>query len=127
MNDEPIVKGAYPWVIDLPGGIRAELAASNPPRYAAYGEMTDIDVTIPDDLRAAGWYWNGSFLCWRETPESCGIAVATCTFGIPGVFIQAREFERLRGEAHITSLEIRTKTKPTKKGKRELVQEEMSL
>lgn len=82
---------------------------------------------IPDDLAAAGWEWRAGFLSWRPAPDANGVMICPASF--PDVFAQAREFERIRGEVHITSLEIRAKV-PKRKRKREKaepVQEEMSL
>jgi hypothetical protein len=138
MSDK-IARAAYPVCLDLPGGVRARVRivhvwdeaeqtlsqlVSVPPVYELRdGTTVDVDVAIPDDLRAAGWYWNGSLLTWRETPESCGIAVATCTFPPPGwpldathmtdCMSQARVFEQLRGTREIT-----TKEKPANKSSR---------
>lgn len=62
--------------------------------YLIAGEPIDVDVEIPEDLKAASWFWHGSFLCWEGT--SPGLWLATSTFGLPGVFEIAREIEMKR-------------------------------
>lgn len=106
-------RDCYPIEIALPDGKRAQyVAGSRPPKYTVDGELTAIDVTIPDELEASGWYWSGSFLYqpWPEprTAEQGrgpGVAISTGTFGPPGYpcdrqtcFDSAREMERLRVE-----------------------------
>lgn len=62
------------------------------PRYERDGVALDIDVTIPDDLAASGWIWQGS---WLRKPGPVGVTIDTKTFGLPGVFENARELDRL--------------------------------
>lgn len=132
-------KGTYPLTIDLPGGIRAELVASNPPRYAVNGEMTEIDVTVSDDL--SSWFWWGSFLTWKPHPEQVGISIDTGTFPPPGwpsnrpdCFTQARAVEAAR----VKYAAAAKPAKPPKKAKKkaaapapepepELVAEQLAL
>lgn len=89
--------GAYPQTVYadyVPG--------SDPPAYTVNGEPCAIDVTIPDDLAAVGYYWHGSLLC-RTGDQGGGIA--TCTYPVPGwpseredCFTVARGSERHRAE-----------------------------
>ena len=59
------------------------------PQYERDGRILDVDVTIPCDLEPH-WFWQGSFLRLRTAPGECGAAICTKTFGLPGVFEQAR-------------------------------------
>lgn len=71
----------YPLVIPLPDGTEARVRITHivevndkgeetltqlvqsPPQYERRdGTTVDLDVQIPDDLAAAGWYWHGSTL-----------------------------------------------------------------
>jgi hypothetical protein len=78
---------AYPLVLALPNGVRAQLVDDSglvdAPRYEIDGELTDIDVMIPPDL-AERWFWHGSFLTMRTHPAQCGICIATSTYPPPG-------------------------------------------
>lgn len=71
----------YPVSIPLPFGYRAELVYAlplhDPPVYAIDGVPVWLDVTIPDDLAARGWVWNGAFL-WLPavTSDKCGIGIS---------------------------------------------------
>lgn len=79
----------YPAALHLPEG-----TATLVPGMAVYllnGAPIDVDVEVPEGLHAAGWFWNGSFLCWQGT--SPGLWIATSTFGLPGVFEVARGIE----------------------------------
>lgn len=93
---DPRPNKAIPLVLALPEG-KAELIPgtfeSGRPRYQREGVELDIDVTIPSDLPS--WYWQGSFLRLVTAPDACGVAIYTGTFGVPGVFTQARELDRL--------------------------------
>ena len=74
----------YPVSIPLPNGLRAELVYAlplhDPPVYAIDGIPVWLDVTVPDDLAARGWIWNGSFL-WlpAATSNQCGIGICPNT------------------------------------------------
>jgi len=48
---------AFPLAVALPSGAHADHVAgtSDPPEYTIAGEPIELDVTIPDDLLAAGW------------------------------------------------------------------------
>ncbi len=75
---------AAPLALALPGGVTAEhVAGSAPPRYTLDGAPTAIDVTIPNDLAAKDWHWNGSFLCWRDDP-ACQLMISTDLHPPPG-------------------------------------------
>lgn len=112
---------AHPLTIALPGGVVAELIpGSRPARYTVDGEPTALDVTIPDDLAAAGWVWHGSFLA--QPWPNASISISTGTFPPPGwpsdrqsCFDAAREIQRVRAE-HTAALAARP-VKPTKKAK----------
>jgi hypothetical protein len=108
-----VKRDTAPLSIALPDGRRAEyVAGTRPARYTIDGALCAIDVTIPDDLVATGWYWSGSFLYqpWpgpRTEAEGRGpgVAIATCTFPPPGYvsdrktcFEAAYEMEAKRGE-----------------------------
>lgn len=85
-----MIRDVYPLQLCLPDGRRADLVpGSRPARYTIEGEPCDIDVTIPPDL-AAVWFWVGSWLCDGE------IRIYTGTFGVVGVFEQARIHLNLR-------------------------------
>jgi hypothetical protein len=81
-------RDVWPLAINLPGGKRAEhVPGSRPPRYAVDGVEVELDVEIPDDLLANGWYWSGSFLYhpWPGSENgSPGVAISTGTFPPPG-------------------------------------------
>lgn len=82
----------HPARLYLPNGIEAELIpGSQPSRYAG----VDVDVTIPDDLARAGWHWHGTFLSDGE------VGIYSGTFGVPGVFEEARRHMRLRATVTI--------------------------
>lgn len=77
----------YPLVIELPEPgnypsiVRAHYVPnSDPPAYRldAIGMDLPIDVVIPDELAAAGWYWHGSTLVWREANFEYGIHTFVC-------------------------------------------------
>jgi hypothetical protein len=103
---------AYPLVVELPElgnyphSVRAlYVPGSSPPQYTVHGEPCAIDVVIPDDLAAAGWYWLGSLLCWPESDPLRPQGIATCTYPPPGwcddretCFDLARQSERHRAE-----------------------------
>jgi hypothetical protein len=92
---------AWPLALALPDGITAEYVPNTrPPRYTIDGEPTTIDVTIPDDLAAAGWIWHGTTLRWPASDPLRGIAIVTCSYPPPGYpsirgtcFDIARQFE----------------------------------
>lgn len=88
---------AYPLVLVLPNGIRAEYHDG---AYWIDGEPTALDVAIPDELVAAGWYWHGSVLRQPaiDGDELRGIGICTSTFGVEGAFAAAREIQRVRAE-----------------------------
>lgn len=136
-------RDAYPLEVHLPDGTRARVRivhivevndrgdevltqlVQHPPQYERRdGTTVPIDVTIPDDLAAAGWYWSGSFLYqpWpevrtEEQGRGPGVAIATCTYGPPGYpsdrqtcFEIAHELERKR-----TEIQVALRAKPPKK------------
>lgn len=70
-----------PTSIPLPFGYYAELAYTDTPGqpvYAIDGVPVWLDVSIPADLAARGWVWNGAFL-WlpAATSNQCGIGICT--------------------------------------------------
>ena len=92
-------RDAYPLELHLPGGMRAQLVpGSRPPVYTIDGAPTAIDVTIPEELAAAGWCWHGStlFQPWAGAGDGPGVAITTCTFGVAGAFDQARRMLHIR-------------------------------
>jgi hypothetical protein len=91
---------AVPLVLLLPDGPATLVPgshAANQPRYERDGVVLDVDVSIPSELDA-NWFWDGSFLRLRTAPDACGVAICTKTFGVPGVFDQAREIDRRAAE-----------------------------
>lgn len=78
-------RDVYPLEIHLPDGTRATaLPGVRPPRYVVDGEELAIDVTIPDDLQATGWHWQGSFLRQPHPIGSVdGPGIALFTFNAP--------------------------------------------
>lgn len=112
-------RDAYPLELHLPSGIRAQLVAgSRPPKYTVDGQPIEVDVTIPDDLAAAGWIWHGSFL-YQPYPgreDGPGVGIATCTFGVEGSFEGARRFEAKRAE--VRAMLAARPPKKVKAGKR---------
>lgn len=77
----------FPLVIELPEPgnyphiVRAHyVPASDPPAYRLdlIGMDLPIDVAIPDDLAAAGWFWFGSCLTWAEGNFEYGIHTLVC-------------------------------------------------
>lgn len=79
-------QNGHPLVICLPDGTRAELIdGSRPPRYTVDSEERAIEIAIPDDLLATGWYWSGSFLCQPYAPgDTRGICIITTQAAPPG-------------------------------------------
>lgn len=60
------MRDAYPLTIALPEGKTAHLIpGKRPPAYTIDGVVSNIDVTIPPDLRGR-WYWHGSSLTLDE-------------------------------------------------------------
>jgi len=87
-----------PLDLYLPDGVAQLVPGSfeaGAPRYARGGVVLDVDVVIPPDLAASGWIWHGSFL---RKAGPVGVAICTKTFGLPGVFENARELDRLEAE-----------------------------
>lgn len=91
---------AWPAALRLPvagGYVTAVAAAGRPIRYTVEGEIVDIDVNIPDDLLAAGWFWHGGCLC-----RHAGILIGISSALIPppgwrsgtDIFEAARVYER---------------------------------
>lgn len=71
----------YPVSIPLPNGLRAELVYAlplhDPPVYAIDGVPVWLDVTVPADLRASGWFWNGALLTLQNA--QCDIHICTAS------------------------------------------------
>lgn len=113
----PMQRDVCPLVVNLPDGTRAELVpGSRPPAYSLPDRAdAGIDVTIPDDLAATGWYWSGSFLYqpWPERSDGPGVAISTGTYGVAETFEMARRHNAKRGEL----LTLRA-AKPAKKAKK---------
>lgn len=104
-----------PLQLALPGGIVADyVPGSDPPSYTVAGDPIAVDVRIPDDLTATGWYWHGSFLV-QPYPGRAGPAIwiSTGTWGVEGTWEQARTLDRLHAEHAAVRAE-----QPTKKPKR---------
>lgn len=110
------------------GGIRAWRCAACSAR-AEREAWHDDRPPVPDDLAAAGWFWSddAQFLHWRDTtdPEACGVAVALCTFPLPGSHIQdrddcftvARNLDRMRLAGLADVAARRAGMKPPKKAR----------
>lgn len=90
-------RDCYPVELHLPGGVRAQyVPESRPAQYTVDGEPIAVDVTIPEDLAAAGWCWHGSFL-YQPYPgreDGPGVAISTGTFPPPGWPLVASPIER---------------------------------
>jgi hypothetical protein len=78
---------------------------SSLPAYTLNGDPVAIDVAIPDDLAAAGWFWFGSCLAWPASDPQWAMAISTATYPPPGwtceredCFTLARQSERRRAE-----------------------------
>lgn len=70
---------SFPAAIPLPFGYRAELIPGTR-IYTIDGVPTWLDVTIPSDLAASGWFWNGAFLSLQGAkPGACGISICPTT------------------------------------------------
>jgi hypothetical protein len=89
--------GAYPQTV-----YAEYVPGSSPPAYTVNGEPCAVEVQIPDDLAALGYFWHGSLLC-KPGDQSGGIC--TATYPPPGwpsprenCFELARESERRRAE-----------------------------
>lgn len=138
----------YPLVVPLPDGTQARVRiihvvetkknekgeqvqvlsqlVPSPPQYERRdGTTIEIDVAIPDDLAAAGWYWFGSVLRW-PAGDLRGIGILTSCYPPPPIksergscFDCAREFERLRAEGEDRRIQVAvakaTKTKLPKR------------
>ena len=111
-------RAAYPMVISLPNGVEACVRivqamqinekggevltqiVQTPPQYELFdGTAIDLDVTIPDDLVAAGWFWFGSLLA-KGDPAGAHVGTHTSCYPPPGYdapqgtcFDSARRFE----------------------------------
>lgn len=116
----------YPLVVSLPGGSQARVRivhvvefdkngeavltqlVSNPPVYELRdGTTVALDVAIPDDLAAAGWFWHGSALHWPADDPQRTIGITTDLHPPPpypserdDCFTVARRFEAIRAERH---------------------------
>jgi len=109
-------RDVHPLTIALPDGRCAEyVAGTRPARYTIDGAPCDVDVTIPDDLAATGWYWSGSFLYqpWAERADGPGVGIFTGTFGLPGTFEAARRLDAMRVE-----VQAAIKARPPKKARK---------
>jgi hypothetical protein len=76
-----------PVQLHLPDGILAEyISGSNPPAYRLGSSeiAIPVDVIIPEDLAAAGWYWHGSMLAWSGDDRRGPISISTAIFPPPG-------------------------------------------
>lgn len=100
---------SFPLELVLPDGIAHYVAGSaeaGHPCYQMDGVDLEIAVVIPDDLAAAGWFWWGSYLSWRDGEYMPGISISTGTYPPPNggrydrptCFEQASIIERLRAE-----------------------------
>lgn len=107
-----------PLALALPGGVLAEyVAGSDPPQYALDGAPIAVDVTIPDDLAALGWRWEGSFFCCDGGDPLRPVFVATNTYPPPGWPCDRRDcFEVARGIDWSPVAPVTVK--PAKKAKR---------
>jgi hypothetical protein len=62
------------------------------PRYRIDGvERSDFDPTIPDDLKATGWFWHGSFL--TQYDRGVAIMVGMPLPSLDDVWKQARKLD----------------------------------
>lgn len=100
MSNESTALRAYPVRVLAAPGVYADLviefdAAGRQvvpahPRYAVDGVLVDIDVTIPPDLAAAGWFWFGATL---TQTNGRGVYVGVGS-GPPVCYEQARLIEQ---------------------------------
>lgn len=113
---------AYPVELILPYG-RARLV----PGMAVYvmdGLPIDVDVEVPEDLAARGWFWWGSELYQRLVPGGPGISIATGTYPPPGIeaprgtcFDAARVVEVTHASI-VAMRQVEATKKPAKKQRR---------
>jgi hypothetical protein len=76
-----------PLQLHLPNGIVAGyIPGSAPPAYmlGPIGMEIPVDVVIPRDLVAAGWYWHGSILAWNGGDPRRPIGISTAVYPPPG-------------------------------------------
>ena len=72
------------------------LGHSARPRYIVDGiERPDFNPTIPDDLRALGWFWHGGWLvhCNEPPPKGCGIVIGMPVADLDELWAKARKFD----------------------------------
>jgi hypothetical protein len=103
-----------PLQLHLPDGIIAQyVPGSAPPAYmlGPIGMEIPVDVVIPEDLAAAGWYWHGSTLAWNGGDPLCPIGISTVVYPPPGwlsasrnCFEAARIVEQAHAVQHTTSM-----------------------
>lgn len=100
---------AFPACLELPGGQRAGLVEGSvkdgKPIYMLDGIALDIDVTIPDDLIAAGWFWFGSYLsrCADPTNPNAILSIHTALHPPPSLFAVARSLAAPRAAVVATT------------------------
>lgn len=116
----------YPQTVVLPDGTQARVRivhvvetndkgeatltqlVLSPPQYELRdGTTVELDVTIPDDLLATGWFWRGSSLHWPADDPLRTIGIPTDGYPPPpypsergSCFDCARRFEAMRAERH---------------------------
>ena len=76
-----------PLQLHLPDDIIAEhIPGTDPPAYrlGPIGMAIPVDVVIPEDLAAAGWYWHGSTLAWNGDDGRHPICISTAVYPPPG-------------------------------------------
>jgi hypothetical protein len=103
-----------PLQLHLPDGIIAEyIPGSEPPAYRLdpIGMAIPVDVIIPEDLAATGWYWHGSTLAWNGGDPLCPSCISTAVYPPPGWLSAGRNcFESARSaeQAHAVQRAGRT-------------------
>lgn len=112
-----------PIALYLPDGlVAAYVPQSEPPAYRMdeIGADLPVDVTIPEDLVAVGWYWHGSLLAWNGGDALRPVGIYTGTFPPPGwggalttCFDAAREMDKGRAGGPVNVKQPAKKKKAT--------------
>jgi hypothetical protein len=90
------------------------------PRYIVDGiERPDFDPTIPDDLRATGWFWHGGWLTHynEPPPKGCGLSVGMPVENLDEIWTKARKLAAAGDKlaAARAAEEAKKASKPAKK------------
>ena len=84
------------------------------PRYKVDGvEDPTFDPTIPEDLRATGWYWHGGWLTQLPmVPTGCRISVGMPRESLDDVWSSARKLDA--AQAQLAEAAAHPKKKPAR-------------